>query len=401
LRRLASQPSDTSLRQGTRLKIAIATAGRFHVLDLARELHCLGHEVRFYSFVPRRRALSFGLPGECHVSLLPFVFPLLVWQRLLPKAGRVLREWLFYKALNQAVMLRMEHCDVFIFMSGIYLEAACAARKRFGAKLWLERGSQHILAQDEILAAMKGERPTALTIRRELEGYQIADRIVIPSLHVQDSFRRDPAAYRKLFRNGYGVDIRIFTPAPPQQLLAPMVVLFAGTWSLRKGCDVLAEAVRRADVRLIHVGAIGDCPFPRADERFIHFEPVPQWKLEEFYARASAFVLASREDGFGMVLSQAISAGLPVIATERTGAPDLALIPGLANRISVVPSDDADALAEAIITVRRRLISAGPFRPLETKERESLSWAAYARRYDAELMRDVAVEHKECVPSMS
>jgi glycosyltransferase involved in cell wall biosynthesis len=102
-----------------------------------------------------------------------------------------------------------------------------------------------------------------------------------------------------------------------------------------------------------------------------------------------------------MVLSQAISAGLPVIATERTGAPDLALIPGLANRISVVPSDDADALAEAIITVRRRLISAGPFRPLETKERESLSWAAYARRYDAELMRDVAVEHKECVPSMS
>jgi glycosyltransferase involved in cell wall biosynthesis len=398
---LASQPSDTSRWQGTRLKIAIATAGRFHVLDLARELHGLGHEVRFYSFVPRRRARSFGLPGECHVSLLPFVLPLLVWQRLLPKAGRALRELLLYKSLNQAAMLRMERCDVFIFMSGIYLEAACAARKRFGARLWLERGSQHILAQDEILAAMKGERPTALTIRRELEGYQIADRIVIPSLHVQDSFRRDPAAYRKLFRNGYGVDIRIFTPAPPQQLRGPMAVLYAGTWSLRKGCDVLAEAVRRADVRLIHVGAIGDCPFPGADDRFMHFGPVPQWKLEEFYARASAFVLASREDGFGMVLSQALSAGLPVIATERTGAPDLALIPGLANRIFVVPSDDADALAEAIITVRRRLVSAGPFRSLETKEREHLSWAAYARRYDDELMRDVAVEHKECVPSMS
>ena len=31
------------------LRIAIATGGRFHVLDLARELDALGHEVRFYS----------------------------------------------------------------------------------------------------------------------------------------------------------------------------------------------------------------------------------------------------------------------------------------------------------------------------------------------------------------
>lgn len=298
-------------------------------------------------------------------------------------------------------MLRMEHCDVFIFMSGIYLEAACAARKRFGAKLWLERGSQHILAQDEILAAVKGERPTALTIRRELEGYQIADRIVIPSLHVQESFRRDTAAYRKLFRNAYGVDVRMFTPGAAGTPCAPIRLLYVGTWSVQKGCDLLAAAVSRADVRLTHVGEIGDCAFPHRDDRFVHFDAVPQHKLREFYVSADTLILASRQDGFGMVLSQALACGLSVIATERTGAPDLALIPGLANRIFVVPSDDADALAEAIIAVRRRLISAGPFRPLETKEREHLSWAAYARRYDDELMRDVAVEHKECVPSMS
>ena len=37
-----------------RLRIAIATAGRFHVLDLARELNALGYAVDFYSYVPNR-----------------------------------------------------------------------------------------------------------------------------------------------------------------------------------------------------------------------------------------------------------------------------------------------------------------------------------------------------------
>src|SRR5207253_1404096 len=56
-----------------RLKIAIATAGRLYVLDLARELHTLGHNVKFYSYVPRARAWRFDLPDECHVLLLPLV----------------------------------------------------------------------------------------------------------------------------------------------------------------------------------------------------------------------------------------------------------------------------------------------------------------------------------------
>ena len=84
------------------LRIAIATAGRFHVLDLARELHALGHRVRFYSYVPRSRARSFALPAECVVSLLPFALPALAWQRLAPGFLPRLRERMMYAALNYA-----------------------------------------------------------------------------------------------------------------------------------------------------------------------------------------------------------------------------------------------------------------------------------------------------------
>ena len=38
-----------------------------------------------------------------------------------------------HRALNWGVRLRMQRCDVFIFMSGIYLEAARAAAKKAAA----------------------------------------------------------------------------------------------------------------------------------------------------------------------------------------------------------------------------------------------------------------------------
>jgi glycosyltransferase involved in cell wall biosynthesis len=298
-----------------------------------------------------------------------------------------------HRALNWGVRLRMQRCDVFIFMSGIYLEAARAARRRFGARLWLERGSQHILAQDEILAKLPGERPSAVTIQRELAGYATADRIVIASAHVQESFRRDPAAYRKLFRNSYGVNTTMFAQGQSKAPDCPINFLYAGSWSLRKGCDVLTESIRQVSgIRLTHVGSVGDCPLPEDRERFSHIDSVPQWKLRDLYTAADAFVLPSREDGFGMVLSQALATGLPIIGTDRTGAPDLALTPALSERITVVRPGDSEALGAAMASLRDRLNSAGAFSPLSDADRDALSWAAYGRRYNAELLREFGRE---------
>jgi len=86
-RRYASSPMKR------RLRVGIATSGRFHVLDLARELHALGHEVRLYSYVPRRRAMTFGLPAECCVDLLPLMAPFVAWQmKTKPSGTRPLRD---------------------------------------------------------------------------------------------------------------------------------------------------------------------------------------------------------------------------------------------------------------------------------------------------------------------
>jgi glycosyltransferase involved in cell wall biosynthesis len=375
----------------SRFRVAIATAGRFHVLDLARELNALGYQVDFYSYVPKSRAARFGLRSSCNRSLVPFALPALAVQRFAPAVPPAVREWLLFKSLNLATMIRLRPCDLFIGMSGIYLEAARFAKQRFGAAVWLERGSRHILSQDQILADIPGAtRPTSLAIGRELAGYALADRIVIPSLHVKESFRRDPTAHAKLFLNPYGVDLEMFPTVKRYSSEKEFSLLFVGSWTLEKGCDLLVSAiVQTPGVRLVHVGPIGsDLAFPTDDPRIVHIDPLPQTELARLYAEADAFVLASRQDGFGVVLAQALASGRPVICTDRTGGPDLAHTPALAQHITIIPHDDLSALIAAMAGLRDRHKLGDCPSPLTDADRETLSWTAYGRRYAEQIAAD-------------
>ena len=56
------------------MRIAIATTGRFHVLDLARELSGLGEDVTLHSWLPNSRTSKFGLPAANHRSTFPYLF---------------------------------------------------------------------------------------------------------------------------------------------------------------------------------------------------------------------------------------------------------------------------------------------------------------------------------------
>jgi glycosyltransferase involved in cell wall biosynthesis len=50
---------------------------------------------------------------------------------------------------------------------------------------------------------------------------------------------------------------------------------------------------------------------------------VPQQRLSALYAEADVFLFPTIEDGYGMVLAQAQAAGLPVVASTHSAAPDL------------------------------------------------------------------------------
>lgn len=80
-------------------------------------------------------------------------------------------------------------------------------------------------------------------------------------------------------------------------------------------------------------------------------------------AAATAFVLSSEEEGFGLVLVEAMALGVPVIATDCPGAPRDILLDGRAGLL--VPLNDERALADAMHriatepTLRAQLSSSG------------------------------------------
>ena len=76
---------------------------------------------------------------------------------------------------------------------------------------------------------------------------------------------------------------------------------------------------------------------------------VPPERIIELYLASDVFVLASRFEGYGMALAEAIAHGLPVVSTMAGAIPDT-VPPGTGL---LVPPNDAAALARAL----RRLIS--------------------------------------------
>jgi len=130
----------------------------------------------------------------------------------------------------------------------------------------------------------------------------------------------------------YHCDLDAFLAAPrPPRDPADLTFLFCGQMIARKGLDHLLAAfatiaARHPRARLLLAGRQAElpallAPLPeslRARIEYAGFQP-PE-ALPALFARADVFILPSRYDGWGVVVNQAIGAGLPVICSDAVGA---------------------------------------------------------------------------------
>lgn len=132
---------------------------------------------------------------------------------------------------------------------------------------------------------------------------------------------------------------------------SPLRVLFVGSISTRKGAHLLLQAWRRLRVAAAaELWLVGQWLLPPAWQSElpagVH---VLKWltraELREQYLRATVLVLPSLLDGFGMVVSEALAHGLPVITTRNTGAADLI---EHGRNGWVIDAGDVEALAERL-----------------------------------------------------
>jgi glycosyltransferase involved in cell wall biosynthesis len=129
-------------------------------------------------------------------------------------------------------------------------------------------------------------------------------------------------------------------------------LLCVASVTLRKGQDLLVTALQEhlADLpwRCTFVGALVR-PVPHTSPG-IHFAgPRTGADLDASYADADLFVLPSRAETYGMVVTEALARGLPVLATEVGGVPEaLGLAPDGSRPGALIPPGDPAALAGAL-----------------------------------------------------
>ena len=363
----------------SKIKVNILTTGRFHVLDLARELHRQGLDVKFYSYVKPERCMTFGLPSECCKCLLLPLSPFIGLEFVIFKKGRLhswaynLRRWV----QDYLSGLIMRKADIVIAMSGEFVYSLKRGKK-MGATVILERGAMHVLEQQGILNKNNGKSPySQLTVNRELKGYSIADYVSIPASHVKKSFLDNGYPESKLYVNPYGVDLNQFYKT---DTMKEYDVIMTGNFSYEKGCDLLIDAVELAGLSLLHVGALTGVDFPNKSG-FTHIDAVDQSKLIKYYNKSKIFCLPSRQDGFGLVLLQALACQLPIVGSKNNGAPDLKKLFDNTEFIQIsdeaTPESIAHYLKKTLTLYDRRVDS-----QFYTKDQlDLISWLGYGKRY--------------------
>ena len=105
----------------------------------------------------------------------------------------------------------------------------------------------------------------------------------------------------------------------------------SGSISLRKGSFYILKAfcdLNLPNSELLMIGSV-DLEIKNIVEKYkinrkIKFiKHVQQNKLIDYYNNSDVFIIASIEDGFAMVILQALACGLPVICTQNSGGSEL------------------------------------------------------------------------------
>lgn len=331
-------------------RISVVSAYRFHMFELARQLDRLHALQRLVTATPRRTVSEVPLNlvrSRSHLAVLRHAAIRLTRR----PSGRLNR--LMIADFDRWATRQVEDTDLVVSLSSFGTKTLNRAAT-LGAGTVCDRGSWHILEQKRVLDAEAdrwGWPPVSFDpwiIDRELADYELADRIFVPSEQARQSFIRRGTPLSRLAKLPYGVDVRRFTPSPERN---PLRVISIAHIGLRKGHQYLVPAYRRArrpGSTLVLVGHAERFAVERlaiCDDDITATGPISRDQVASELRTSGVFVLASVEEGLALVIAQAMAAGLPVVATDATGASELVThgVEGL-----IVPSADEDALTLAI-----------------------------------------------------
>jgi hypothetical protein len=302
-----------------------------------------------------------------------------------------------YKSLDRQVAARLEYATrqginaVYAYEDGAAF--SFLASKRLGLQCFYDlptgywRTAQRHLQIErerwpEWIPTMTGFRDSDAKLSRKDDELRMADLIFVASKFTAKTLQDFPGKLAPVKIIPYG-----FPPVGLSREYSnlssnrPLKLLFVGKLTQQKGIANLFAAVAavKSHVKLTIVGhkACNDCPALNAalaKHQWIpslHHEGVLQLMREH-----DVLIFPSLFDGFGLVITEAMSQGTPVIATERSAGPDLIKHDKNGWLVDAASTKALQTAIEKLLN-RPELIAKAGHEAMETARNRS--WEVYGR----------------------
>jgi glycosyltransferase involved in cell wall biosynthesis len=365
--------------------LSIAVCGKFHYPKYLTQLDACNALGKFYCSY--KLGATFGLPSKKVYNAFLKEYAINLHLRAAGYRG-LPRMLPFYHAVwEQQVIKEFNPTSVNLFM----IHGNCGKliqKARLQKKIVIgEAVNAHPDFQNEILKEEHSRRKLKFVSNeavseKMLEEFMSLDRLLVPSGFVKRTFESAGFDPSKIVTIPYGVD-RLLPSGPDHRTDRRAVgnvvkILCVGQIIPRKGQYYLVDAIKSLNKKsvatrfeLTLVGR-GDAAYIAGLERLgVDFKRIEHIKNEEmvsFMSEYDIFANPTLEDGFGIVVCEALAAGLPVITTTNAGAADI--IDDGGNGVIIDPAN-SEEIVRAVERILDEAIS-GSSKALPT-------WDGYAR----------------------
>lgn len=216
-------------------------------------------------------------------------------------------------------------------------------------------------------------------LQRKDDELSLADKIYVASSFTKKTLEMYPGKLADIEVIPYGFPTVNRERIYDDILNRKIKVLFVGGLSQRKGLSYFFDAIKgledKIEATVVGKGNLNECTALKEALLRVNYIPsLPHNEILNLMAKQDLFIFPSLFEGFGLVITEAMSQGTPVITTDRTCGPDI-----INNGIDgwVVEAGNSEAIRELLeqfISNPELLVKAGK-KAMQTASQRP--WTAY------------------------
>jgi glycosyltransferase involved in cell wall biosynthesis len=314
------------------MKVNILVGTRFQAAQLAKILLDYKYNINIYSSSPASK-WQLSREERYRIHFIPLFANIFTAITKIPLPNCI-REFsvTVFDFLSSIFMVRSDILHVWSSF-GLY---SIKKAKKHGSIIFVEKSCPHpnfqnkLLDEEAIFLNIERKTYSDSFTQRAIEEFKLADKIVVCSTYTLNSFLENGIKREQLYNVALDANFTTKRIHDKNYDKNQLIVGMVGGSIIRKGFIYLLQAwkelnisnakllLKTSESALMKVPKIWDMiKGDNTIEVLGYFDD-----MEDFYEQCDLFVLPSIDEGFGMVVFEALSCSLPVIITKNVGAGD-------------------------------------------------------------------------------